>query len=88
MWYLCTFSVDCVTLFITVHEIADPTSGVSSTLMCPFLFFVKAVFRKFDLDKSGCMSAYEMRMALESAGDVSHSMIELTYYLPFNSFVS
>uniref|UniRef100_A0A674I406 Calpain-1 catalytic subunit n=1 Tax=Terrapene triunguis TaxID=2587831 RepID=A0A674I406_9SAUR len=26
------------------------------------------VFRKFDLDKSGCMSAYEMRMALESAG--------------------
>ncbi|CAM5154818.1 unnamed protein product [Natator depressus] len=27
-----------------------------------------AVFRKFDLDKSGCMSAYEMRMALESAG--------------------
>ncbi|XP_067170937.1 calpain-1 catalytic subunit isoform X2 [Apteryx mantelli] len=27
-----------------------------------------AVFRKFDLDKSGSMSAYEMRMALESAG--------------------
>ncbi|XP_067400078.1 calpain-1 catalytic subunit [Emydura macquarii macquarii] len=26
------------------------------------------VFRKFDLDKSGSMSAYEMRMALESAG--------------------
>ncbi|XP_060125938.1 calpain-1 catalytic subunit [Zootoca vivipara] len=27
-----------------------------------------AVFRKFDLDKSGSMSAYEMRMALEAAG--------------------
>ncbi|XP_041707488.1 calpain-1 catalytic subunit [Coregonus clupeaformis] len=26
------------------------------------------VFRKFDLDKSGTMSSYEMRMALESAG--------------------
>ncbi|KAF7238621.1 Calpain-1 catalytic subunit [Varanus komodoensis] len=27
-----------------------------------------AIFRKFDLDKSGTMSAYEMRMALEAAG--------------------
>lgn len=59
---------------------------VSSCVL--FCFFVKGVFRKFDLDKSGSMSAYEMRMALESAGDVSPSIMELTYCLPFNSFVS
>ena len=28
----------------------------------------QAVFRKFDLDKSGSMSAYEMRLALEASG--------------------
>lgn len=31
----------------------------------------QAVFRKFDLDKSGSMSAYEMRMALEAAGNAA-----------------
>uniref|UniRef100_A0A8C8AGE4 EF-hand domain-containing protein n=1 Tax=Otus sunia TaxID=257818 RepID=A0A8C8AGE4_9STRI len=55
-----------------------------------------AIFRKFDLDKSGSMSAYEMRMALEAAGyklnKKLHELIVTRYAEPdlaidFDSFV-
>ncbi|XP_053334333.1 calpain-1 catalytic subunit [Clarias gariepinus] len=56
-----------------------------------------AVFREFDLDKSGTMNAYEMRLAIESAGfkltNYIFQLIILRYAKPdmnvdFDSFVT
>lgn len=55
------------------------------------------MFRQFDLDKSGTMSSYELRLALESAGfkltNNLFQLIILRYAKPdlnvdFDSFVS
>lgn len=48
------------------------TSVNLSAVLSLSLSIFQTVFRKFDLDKSGTMSAYEMRLALESAGDIPH----------------
>ncbi|NXU48907.1 CAN1 protein, partial [Turnix velox] len=74
--------------------------GVSIFIFDPFFIFFcgffQAIFRKFDLDKSGSMSAYEMRLALEAAGyklnKKLHELIITRYAEPdlaldFDSFV-
>uniref|UniRef100_A0A8C2PQ75 Calpain-1 catalytic subunit n=1 Tax=Cyprinus carpio TaxID=7962 RepID=A0A8C2PQ75_CYPCA len=73
------------------------TDGFDKEACRGMINLLDAVFRKFDLDKSGTMSSYEMRLALESAGfkltNNLFQLIILRYAKPdlnvdFDSFVS
>ncbi|MGH0183272.1 UNVERIFIED_CONTAM: hypothetical protein FKN15_011316 [Acipenser sinensis] len=73
------------------------TDGFSKDCCRSMINLMDTVFRKFDLDKSGTMSSYEMRLALESAGfklpGRLHQLIILRYAEPdlaidFDNFVS
>lgn len=44
------------------------------------LSHLQGIFREFDLDKSGTMSSYEMRLAVESAGNNQFLMLILCGY--------
>ncbi|KAL4648194.1 calpain-1 catalytic subunit-like [Arapaima gigas] len=73
------------------------TDGFSKEACRSMVNLMDTVFRKFDVDKSGTMSSYEMRMALESAGFKLNNhlfqLIILRYAKPdlnvdFDSFVT
>uniref|UniRef100_A0A672GZC6 Calpain 1, (mu/I) large subunit b n=1 Tax=Salarias fasciatus TaxID=181472 RepID=A0A672GZC6_SALFA len=75
------FSMESCRAMVSLMDVsspaAPPCADCNFRLVCTpdffFSFFERVqtylgIFREFDLDKSGCMNSYEMRLALENGG--------------------
>uniref|UniRef100_A0A3Q1E9X7 Calpain-1 catalytic subunit n=1 Tax=Acanthochromis polyacanthus TaxID=80966 RepID=A0A3Q1E9X7_9TELE len=69
----CRSMINLMDVSFRFYQLSFYCSNIEVSRLQPFLHHGPTIFRQFDLDKSGTMSSYEMRMALESAGTVRFS---------------
>uniref|UniRef100_A0A8C9WL70 Calpain 1, (mu/I) large subunit a n=1 Tax=Scleropages formosus TaxID=113540 RepID=A0A8C9WL70_SCLFO len=59
----------------------------SSSSHLPLLSHIEVLFRQFDLDKSGAMSSYEMRLAVESLNQILVARYAENEAVDFDNFI-